>query len=810
MQIKVENIYTSVACNRCTDCADWGPNGLIAYGACNAVAILDPRHKGNSAKILHTLVEHTKRVNTVRWLDTEKLISGADDGLAVLWSLDLKGHVTTKLAALAEHTSGVNAVDGVCRKTGDWMLATAAADNTVKLWIYQNDGKVNCFRTVQVKSGGFCFSLRLTVLPQSDQVLMATSSDDESVSLWLAEAKCQDESSVESKFELIHKFIGHEDWVRGLDFVTDGNDLLLASGSQDHFIRLWRISPRSQQQVQNNQTELAQLSEDGEEIKVEETIVRLGERSWYAVSLESVLYGHEGWVYGINWHKTENDELRLLSASIDKTLIVWSLTEEGIWLEQVRVGEVGGNSMGFYGGKFSHDGLSIMGHSYQGGFHIWNQNKEQPHLWSSNVIVGGHYGEVRDLAWEKEQGSYVMTVSADQTTRIHAPWVQNEKDSYSTWHELARPQVHGYDMQALALLSRYKFASGAEEKIVRTFQATGNFIENFRHICHIEDDTAGDSLLDSLPKGASVPSLGLSNKAVYTVERNTENSGAAKEGYPDNYFVPIQLQTPPQEEALMQNTLWPELQKLYGHGYEIYALAATSDGSILASSCKATKAEHAQIILWNTSTWKQFQKLSGHQLTVTQLSFSPNGQYLLSVSRDRRWCLFEKQQHDDPTSLTSYSLAASTDKTNGRHLRIIWSCDWSHDGKLFVTSSRDGKVVVWHKYGTINDSSLKGWQAFGQPLELKNESVTAVAFAKSALSSQNEAYLLALGLESGHIRIYRFAQGEWLQLGELNKNLAHHLSVRRLQFRPCRQQFWHLASCGDDHLVRIYDIQISN
>lgn len=55
---------------------------------------------------------------------------------------------------------------------------------------------------------------------------------------------------------------------------------------------------------------------------------------------------------------------------------------------------------------------------------------------------------------------------------------------------------------------------------------------------------------------------------------------------------------PPPEETLMQNTLWPETQKLYGHGFEVYALCATSNGKLLASSCKATSAEHAEIILW--------------------------------------------------------------------------------------------------------------------------------------------------------------------------------------------------------------------
>jgi hypothetical protein len=43
---------------------------------------------------------------------------------------------------------------------------------------------------------------------------------------------------------------------------------------------------------------------------------------------------------------------------------------------------------------------------------------------------------------------------------------------------------------------------------------------------------------------------------------------------------------PPTEENLLQNTLWPETQKLYGHGYEIFSLASSPCGSILASVCK--------------------------------------------------------------------------------------------------------------------------------------------------------------------------------------------------------------------------------
>lgn len=55
---------------------------------------------------------------------------------------------------------------------------------------------------------------------------------------------------------------------------------------------------------------------------------------------------------------------------------------------------------------------------------------------------------------------------------------------------------------------------------------------------------------------------------------------------------------PPTEETLLQNTLWPETQKLYGHGYEVFSLAASPDGKIVASACKSTTQEHAAIILW--------------------------------------------------------------------------------------------------------------------------------------------------------------------------------------------------------------------
>lgn len=246
-------------------------------------------------------------MNVVKWLDEHQLLSGADDANAVLWQLDKAG--AKKRILLKGHESGVNTVDGVRRPSGVWLLATAAADNSLRLWHLQTNGEISCLQTVQL-DGGFCLTLRLTLLPKSDQVLLAFSADDETVALWSEQSAGSGDASA-GQFKQVHKLTGHEDWVRGLDFVYDEDDLLLASGSQDNFIRLWRIEARTELHTSRSSVDDANVNAvDSSELRVEEKILQLGEQAWYAVTLESVLYGHEGWIYGVHWHKNEQQGMQ--------------------------------------------------------------------------------------------------------------------------------------------------------------------------------------------------------------------------------------------------------------------------------------------------------------------------------------------------------------------------------------------------------------------------------------------------------------------------------------------------------------------
>ena len=58
------------------------------------------------------------------------------------------------------------------------------------------------------------------------------------------------------------------------------------------------------------------------------------------------------------------------------------------------------------------------------------------------------------------------------------------------------------------------------------------------------------------------------------------------------------ISEPPTEEDLLQNTLWPEVQKLYGHGYEIFALAGHPARNLLASACKVGRKNSWHKLKW--------------------------------------------------------------------------------------------------------------------------------------------------------------------------------------------------------------------
>jgi elongator complex protein 2 len=566
----------------------------------------------------------------------------------------------------------------------------------------------------------------------------------------------------------------------------------------------------------------------------------------------------------------------LLSSSMDRSLFLWACTgtttnHANVWTPLTRVGSAGGilggsigsSLLGFVQARLEPvHGKSLVGHAYGGALHIWSlqdlaannggdnitdpvsssdaaamEDIAQLRKWEATSCVTGHFAGVADLCWEAELGAYLLTVSIDQTCRLWAlvSGKNTANESESVWVELARPQVHGYDLTAIASLStsvhRHLMASGADEKEIRIYDAPMTTIRTLRACCQQGVRSAEDNV--TRVERAYIPSLGLSNK-VSAADGAEEDSGETDSSTATRFQLPL-------ERDLGAVSLWPEVRKLFGHTTETYCLASTvgartgllsfatspfANDVLLASSAKARDVEAANIRIWDVQEGKCMQVLEGgHKSTVATMSFSPDGKLLASSGKDRRLCIWRRSENDTSDGSSSHKqlfhVAAAIDSA---HKRIIWGVHFCPFNPLLLASgSRDGVVKLWQISENESDPlQVDSKESFGPNTKIdkkKSDAVTALSFAP--IPFYNHA-VLALGLECGQIELWNISLSPEAPLRPtflycIPPNQCHVASVTTLAWKPHRQPTSEdddsvalvLASSAMDHGCRIIKVIIS-
>jgi len=594
---------------------------------------------------------------------------------------------------------------------------------------------------------------------------------------------------------------GHEAWIRSLALTpTPDGGFLLASASQDKYVRIWRLESKDQQAARSVNGTNSHLS-NAITLTAKTQSVSAGAFT-YLISFEALLLGHEDWVYSSAWNPKSSTP-QLLTASADGSVSIWEAEESsGVWVSISRLGEISsqkgattatGSSGGFWTGLWSPDGTMVTSLGRTGSWRLWQYTPETQ-FWNQKHAISGHVSSVEGICWAPD-GSYLLSTSSDQTTRLHAEWRRAGK---ITWHEFSRPQIHGYDLNCIASTTPYQFVSGADEKLLRVFNEPKEIAVMLKNLCQIPlppEDT-------HLPETAAIPVLGLSNKAIGD-ENDVQEEGAAEHlDANTNIAGPAQalasLDEPPTEDLLSRHTLWPEHEKLYGHGFEISEVNTLQQGPILATACKASSIDHAVIRLYDGVNWSEIKPpLTAHSLTVTRLAFSfeePN--YLLSVGRDRQWAVFQQSE----PGAKSWALVASNPKA---HTRMILDCTWLPNAKnpAFATAGRDKAMRVW----SAEDSSTK--LEFTCALELKMKSaITAIA----AMSDQSRCFV-ATGEEDGALSIHmiRLTGGlKHLHSITVDRRKCPSKAINRLAWRPgaTKGSFHHLAVASAEGSVRILKV----
>jgi elongator complex protein 2 len=802
------------------------------------------------------------------------LTSGFSDGTVVLWHKQDQESWTEQVlptsdAAATAIAPSITDMDGIQTKSGDIMLVVCSSIGVV---LFRTSPTATSCTTIATFAAN---TVRLQPLHSSILLLIGTAAPRH------------------NKIHVYHfcdgntarhvgHLLGHEDWLTDFAWHTTTKDsnLMLASASQDAKIRLWQfetsvVTPDGEATAtvataDNNEFDDDDAIDDDDEEENGEARLEWQHTSDVSdtvlatrVVLEAMLYGHEEAVTSVAWHPQPQTVYKqdavLLSSSMDRTLLIWACID--VWTPIQRVGAAGGilggsigsTLLGFVGVHVEPQfGTSLVGHAYGGALHVWTLEEQQVDAekeeeevvsteelalrnhWNATPCITGHFDGVTDCCWEASTGDYLLTVSNDQTCRLWGPIATTGTTQDIIWVELARPQVHGYNLTTLTSISttqrRHTIVTGADEKEIRVFDAPRNALTLLQQVMVQESSsstsTPEDDGLERVDR-AYIPSLGLSNKASAT-DGAQEDTEGIRSGDEDDEQIHLPL-----ERDLGAVSLWPEVGKLYSHNTELYCLTSTvtaqsglqvlDDGPfandvLVASSAKARDLKDAAIRIWNVESGKCVQVLAGgHKSTVASLAFSPDGRYLASSGKDRRLCIWSCQATSEPKEVV-FTLGAAIDSA---HKRIVWSVHFCpFDSTLLATGSRDGTVKIWRigdastsENGSLSATVLHTFEASYRNEGKKGEAVTAVSFAPIPSTLDSNEAILAVGLDNGLIEMWGVSDKECHLLHAIEPPSCHFTTVKKLSWRPVRKAdaaTLILASASADHGCRLYSFDPVN
>lgn len=336
-------------------------------------------------------------------------------------------------------------------------------------------------------------------------------------------------------------------WTRSIKFCIDetGENVLLATGSQEKLIKVWRITSGETSAISklaSTVTSQAVLSIQTMDLHVE---------------LLGVMIGHSDWVNCIDFCGAK----ALCSASYDGQVLIWSSEELGDYDINIRLGTtaVGDDQSGFFGCKLlaPNDVIAV---SRNGGFSRWIDGK-------TVRCFAGHSDIVTSVCYTPL--GCLMSVGLDNVGRVY------QKDG-GIYRESARPLIHGHGIYDVGVIRDDLYAFAGDEKCVRLLQPTLCFAKNLP-----------STILSSYNLGfaAMVLPLALDNKIIKTAE---DVESEFKPLVPSDF---MKDRIPDAHEMWL--TRWPEINSLWGHERELRRMAISSGDWL------ATGDDRGGFVVWD-------------------------------------------------------------------------------------------------------------------------------------------------------------------------------------------------------------------
>lgn len=321
---KLKNLLLASACNAEYETFCW-QGSLVAFGSSSLVHI----YSVDAVKTLAALKGHSGRVNNVKFLKSGAIVSVCSEGKVILHhnnnytpgkeSEFLKNEdgwaAWTSLAQF--ELKGRNIVQFSLLETPQYTIGaflTTESDLHL-LKIDQTGGKIEILDRIIFGNNLLESS---TIFVFKGVTYLCISSSDFMVHIYRLATPGDANLKLDgSSLVFLNSLKGHEDKVKCLSSVVckdeDGNEIaLVASGSKDNFIRIWRITET--------------LTDSIQKVFIKKNIYKIGD---HYLHLESNLHGHSDAVSSVQWSYTDPEKigqevgLVLLSSSFDFSVQVW-------------------------------------------------------------------------------------------------------------------------------------------------------------------------------------------------------------------------------------------------------------------------------------------------------------------------------------------------------------------------------------------------------------------------------------------------------------------------------------------------------
>jgi WD40 repeat protein len=583
-----------------------------------------------------------------------------------------------------------------------------------------------------------------------DGKLLASGSRDRTVKLWRPDGV------------LLQTLEANSEAITGLSFSPDSKTL--ASTSRDKTVNLWRLNPTTGRfdpqpdKILQGHTDWVfsvAFSPDGKLLATssKDRTVKLWRRDG---KLIKTLRGHQGWV---NWVSFSPDGQYLASASDDKTVKIWR--RDGKLVKTLLANEEGVTALAFSpnaqvlatAGRDKTVKLWRLGKSgkYGYGFHLYKT------LQQHNTIVW-------NLSFSSDS-QQLASAGDDNTVYL---WKINEKGEFEN-QPYKTFKGHSDAVVSVAFSPDHKLlASASYDKTVRLWSLNAPTLPVLQghtdRVLSVAWSRSG-KLLASGSKDHTVK--------LWQRERNSGRTRLYKTLAAHADRVPS-VSFDPKDQMLASGSydrtvkLWGLdghlLKTLHGHSDSVMSVSFSPDGELLASGSKDQTVK-----LWNREG-HLVKTLVGHHGWVNSVSFSPDAQILASASDDQTVKLWRK----DGTLLKTFS----------PHDSWVLGVSFSPTDHLLASASWDNTVRLWRSDGRLLKTLLKGY----------SDSVNSVTF------SPNGEILAAAGWDST-VKL-------WSHDGKLIKTLnGHHAPVLSVNFSPDSQT---LASAGDDNTIILWNLDMNN